>query len=264
MTIHKSPLARVSFTADGRYLYGMTSQCSFRYPETHTHLDYSDARNPQSLPNFQCQFKDVLIGLSHSALLIDKSTNGTPELRSTTPSQQLAPTNSRGLASVQHDLAAQSTGAVQLSRRHNGAAQVSILRDIGSQGALVLQSARKDGTQISETLTRIPEDMISSSSATIIAPNSTGSEETVRIVLNKTYSTENSGRDFEATSSFHLPAILERTRSTIPTFISRSPLPLEESSAPPQNRHANARRKRWKSSGGMPRKRAKRHHTKSS
>jgi hypothetical protein len=257
VSVQKRPLARLSFTADGRYLYGTTPQCRFRYPETHFHYDERDYDAP--LSGLRCQHKDVLIGLSHSPLLMNKFTNSIPDNRSATPSQQLAATNSRSPTSLQCTSVAQTTNAVQLSRNHNGAAQISTLRDIGSQGALVLQTVREDGAKISETLTRLPESMKSNSSATVIAPNTTDSEETVRIVLNKTYTTEKSSGNFKAPPTCHLPAVLERTRSTIPTFISRNTLPLEEAFTPPQNHHSNSRRKRWKSSGSGPRKRAKLH-----
>jgi hypothetical protein len=101
---------------------------------------------------------------------------------------------------------------------------MSILRGASSEGALVRQTVREDGTAVSETLTRLPEGIKANSNATILASTTTGSTEVIRILLNKSHQDFTLGNDSNAADTLPLPAILERTRSTIPTFIPQLPM----------------------------------------
>ena len=127
---------------------------------------------------------------------------------------------------------------------------MSLLRDVHSQGALVLETVREDGTAASETLTRLPEGLKANSNATILASTFTGSTEVVRILLNKPEQDSKLGDDSNAANTLPLPAILERTRSTIPMFIPNTPMKKVDAVD-----NQPSRRKRLMISDGLPSKR---------
>ena len=101
---------------------------------------------------------------------------------------------------------------------------MSILRNASSEGALVRQTVREDGTAVSETLTRLPESIKANSNATILASTATGSTEVIPILLNKSHQDFTLSNDSNADDTLPLPAILEGIRSTIPSFTPQLPM----------------------------------------
>jgi hypothetical protein len=133
---------------------------------------------------------------------------------------------------------------------------MSMLRDMDALGALVRHTVREDGTAVSETLTRLPEAINSNSNPTVLAPTTKYPEETVRIVLNKPQTNSSLSNDAKSSDDCPLPAILERTRSTIPTFMGHNSVFLEHISPEAPNRRLKGR-KRLASTNRKPRKKLK-------
>jgi hypothetical protein len=213
VAIHEPPLARIAFTDDGIYLYGLKPN-THRYPESQ-----GDPSEYQSI--------DILVKLSMSRpLLIDQSAPNTSTVNPTHANLDRAGAarHSEASLSLRSTPASHLTGNVGIGRDHNGVGYMSILRGASSEGALVRQTVREDGTAVSETLTRLPEGIKANSNATILASTTTGSTEVIRILLNKSHQDFTLGNDSNAADTLPLPAILERTRSTIPTFIPQLPM----------------------------------------
>ena len=203
-SIYKSPLARISFTADGSYLFGLEPCSSIRYPE--------------SLAGGEHQTKDVLVMLRQSSvLLVEQPPPDISVVKPISPNhnQLLAMSYPDASMSLYSAPATQSVDCVRLTRDHNGVAHLSMLREDGSHGALTRQTLREDGTIISETLARLPQDIASKTNATVLTSTTTEPAETVRIVLDKTQA-------YGAGNDYPLPAILERTKITIPTLAQKA------------------------------------------
>jgi hypothetical protein len=205
-SIHKSPLAQISFTADGSYLFGLEPCSSIRYPES---------------SSGEYHTKDVLVRLRQSSVLLVEQPP--PDISAVKPisrnhNQLLAMSYPEASISLYSALATQSVDSVRPTHDHNGVAFLSMLREDGSHGALTRQTLREDGTIVSETLTRLPQDITSKTNATVLTSTTTEPAETVRIVLNKT-------QVYGASNDYLLPAILERTKITIPTLAQKAPIP---------------------------------------
>jgi hypothetical protein len=95
-----------------------------------------------------------------------------------------------------------------------GQLQISALTQDGDKGSVILRTMRADGTEIKETITRIPKSSTLEMSYSSLVP--TGDHSQLRLVLNKaiqdTYSIVES-------SDFKLPAVLERKKDSIPVQI---------------------------------------------
>ena len=206
-SIYKSPLARISFTADGSYLFGLEPCSSIRYPE--------------SLGAGEYQTKDVLVRLRQSpVVLVEQPPLDVSVVKPISPNhnQLLAMNYPDASMSLYSAPATQSVDCVRFARDHNGVAYLSMLREDGSHGALTCQTLREDGTIVSETLTHLPQDITSKTNATVLTSTTTEPAETVRIVLNKT-------QVYRAGNDYPLPAILERTKTTIPTLAQKARIP---------------------------------------
>lgn len=244
MVIHKFPLARISFTADGSYLCGI-KPCSIRYPESQGSGEYRS--------------RDVLVRLSQpSPLLIDQFAPSISAVTRTnqSPHQQLATRHSETSIPLRSTPAIQSFDNVGLGRDHDGVAYMSMLRNMDSQGARVRHTLREDGMTVSETLTRLPEGIIPNSNATILASTTTQSTEMVRIGSNRAYNDSPSSYDTNASDTYPLPAMLERTGSIIPAFIRHDPMSLGDVLEPPRY-HQTSSRRHFTISHSRPRKKTR-------
>ena len=127
---------------------------------------------------------------------------------------------------TRHLHAAQRTNGLVLARDAEGVSSISVLRKMESEGAIVLHSLREDGMSRCETLTRLPESIKSTSDIVLLNPFQGGDSGMVRLVLNKSPQARYSIADISGNG---LPAILERSRSSIPAVIGKSRVYLQDS-----------------------------------
>ena len=103
--------------------------------------------------------------------------------------------------------------AVNFATNENGMAEMSMLRQFEQEGAVVLYTLSENGVTTSETITRLPEDLVSRFAPVLVKNKEY--YETVRLVLNpKPRSTYNFRNEEEV-----LPIVLERTTASIPVTV---------------------------------------------
>ena len=93
-----------------------------------------------------------------------------------------------------------------------------MVQDLKDKGAVVRTTACADGTTRHETLTRLPVSITALTETTVLTPDENEPQpETVHLVLEKAPQTRYSMADMSRNC---LPAALERTHKSIPTFVS--------------------------------------------
>jgi hypothetical protein len=119
----------------------------------------------------------------------------------------------------------QTTNSIVRGQDAHGNNTLSVLRQFESEGTIVLHTFCEDGTMRSEMLTRLPKSLKGISDAMLINPAPGEAPENLRIVLNKPPQAMYPVRD---DYEIPLPAIIERTRSSIPMFVGHLQMSLED------------------------------------
>ena len=134
-----------------------------------------------------------------------------------------------------------TTSTVNFATNADGVAEISMLRHFGQEGAVVLHTLSENGMATSETITRLPEDLMKRAEPVLIRAKEGSEEERVTLVLNQrpkaTYSFRESeirrptgylsSRDQISASRENerdgkeefLPIVLERTAKSIPVTV---------------------------------------------
>lgn len=117
------------------------------------------------------------------------------------------------------------TDVVVFSKQQSGR-QMTVVRQCGNSGELVLHKATEDGSFISECVMRLPRSAgLGTSHATLL--NAFENEEDARIVINKsqqeTYSVEESARE-----DLKLPLLINRSRESIRRHVEKRGLTIED------------------------------------
>lgn len=123
---------------------------------------------------------------------------------------------------------AQSTGSVLFGSNPSGNWVLSVLQDMQSQGGIVLHVFCEDGTMQSHTLTRLPEELIANVELTLLPrleDEPDESDEMVRIVLNRP---QQNGYILDERQSYPVPAMITRSKKTIPVVEGNVQLRIEE------------------------------------
>ncbi|PLN77180.1 hypothetical protein BDW42DRAFT_188230 [Aspergillus taichungensis] len=108
----------------------------------------------------------------------------------------------------------QPVGALSISHNTQGQTELSQLQQWEEKGALVLKTLSTDGKLQAQTLSRLPDSLRSTSTATILRAQPDENTDLIRIVLDKTEQKLYSLNDI---SHLQLPAIVERSCSAIRT-----------------------------------------------
>ncbi|KAI9775589.1 MAG: hypothetical protein M1839_000989 [Geoglossum umbratile] len=200
--IHDAPLEELSFSDNGPWIFGWTWRTKFFYESEQERKARRDlikidiAKNYWALLEDRHQYRP---SLSRCVLKTGEATDLQISLLPTV----------------------QRTGNPTLRQDAEGMSSVSLLRQLESDGAIVLQSLREDGMLKSETLTRLPKSI--KPNVALLNPSQGEGSETVRLVLNKPlqnrYSLANLPND-------ELPAILERPQASIPTVVGKTRMSL--------------------------------------
>lgn len=109
----------------------------------------------------------------------------------------------------------QPANTMTFSRHRAGEATLSVLRDLKEEGAVTHSVLNGDGVESHGILTRLPESIRSITKSTLLGPVDGTNTSTIRLILNKAAETRYTVEDREHTI---LPALLERTKSSIPIF----------------------------------------------
>jgi hypothetical protein len=100
---------------------------------------------------------------------------------------------------------------------------VSRMHQLEREAAVVLQTVGTNGKFKSETLTRLPKEVLHCVDVSLVSPSDDLGKNHVRIMLNKAperfYTAKDIGKN-------DLPAMIVRDKNSIPTFISTVPMPL--------------------------------------
>jgi hypothetical protein len=107
--------------------------------------------------------------------------------------------------------ATQRSGAIVFQTK-SGKAQTSVLDQFSEYGAVVMYTLLADGTARAETLTRIPENLVDSE--TVLTPCGSAGKDSNRLVINRR---RRQYYFMDMVDERVLPAILERTKASIPT-----------------------------------------------
>jgi hypothetical protein len=149
----------------------------------------------------------------NDALIADKSQHRSHPSRYALETEEVT-----NIQQTSHLPAAQRTNNLVLTQDARGMSSVSILRQLETDGTIVLHSLREDGMLKSETLSRLPKSIASSGDAILLNPLQGEDSGTVRLVLNKSHQALYCNTDI---SNDKLPAILERSRASIPTVVGK-------------------------------------------
>jgi len=107
----------------------------------------------------------------------------------------------------------QKPNAVVFGKDSQGVASASMLREFHEEGTLLLTTLQQDGTIRTETLSRLPKDF-RLTEAVVAMPSEGESQDMFRIVIN----VKPRLRYSIAPDEKRLPVVIERTRSSVPTF----------------------------------------------
>lgn len=99
----------------------------------------------------------------------------------------------------------------------SGAAEMSVLRQFEEMGAVVLHTLSEAGIATSETITRLPKDLIGRSEPIFVRAEE--DSDTVRLVLNQKPRASYSFREIEGQDEVALPVVLERKKASIPAVV---------------------------------------------
>ena len=110
----------------------------------------------------------------------------------------------------------QTSNVIVFAKNANGTAEMSLLSHFEEGDSIVLHTICEDGTTRSETLSRLPVGLRSCDVVLIGQDSGVGNDEVVRFVLNRQGQNYYS---FSGDEKSTLPAMLVRTRKSIPTFL---------------------------------------------
>ncbi|KAF2006201.1 hypothetical protein P154DRAFT_517874 [Amniculicola lignicola CBS 123094] len=130
----------------------------------------------------------------------------------------------KDLALSENTAGTMNTGAVTFATNEKGMVEMPMLRQFEAEGAVVLHTLSEDGIARAETITRLPEDLVSRSEPVLVKAKREDDEEgekgeeMVRLVLNQRSRATYSFRDEEEEEEV-LPIVLERTTKSIPVTV---------------------------------------------
>jgi hypothetical protein len=209
--LHEPPIADLSFSDDGVYLYGTNAPLEFgfdtRHEEVPLHTKPLIAKLPDQVP---------VAGVMGDDTVASKI--------QTNPFQSSEVTR-RAL----FDLAMRPKPPVLranilvFDKNDGGVVHVSRMHQLEKEAAVVVQTVGTNGRFKSETLTRLPKEVLQCVDVSLVSPFDDLGKSQVRIMLNKAperfYTAKDIGKN-------DLPAMIVRDKDSIPTFISTVPMPL--------------------------------------
>lgn len=190
----------IAFSADGQFMYGKNPECGY----------------PVVLSIEECM-KPTSSGSTHRLLPHGKP--GRQPLAKRDESEWIITQNKENLPRLFAGLTiapTQTAGALTFSRNEEGQAQISQLQQWEEEGAIVLKSLTVDGQVECRILSRLPSDLRCSTTATILRTRPDEDSNIVRMCLDKPKQNLYSLKHCANMVNEQLPAIVERSSSTIP------------------------------------------------
>jgi hypothetical protein len=209
--LHEPPIADLSFSDDGVYLYG-----------TDVPLEFGFDIRPEEIP---LHSKPLLAKLPDqvpaAGVIVDDTVAGkiqiNPFQRSEVARRALFDLARRPKPSVLR------ANTLVFDKNDGGVVHVSRMHQLEKEAAVVLQTVGTNGRFKSETLTRLPKEVLRCVDVSLVSPSDDRGKNHVRIMLNKAperfYTANDIGKN-------DLPAIIVRDKESIPTFISTIPMSL--------------------------------------
>ncbi|KAK1749555.1 hypothetical protein QBC47DRAFT_333452 [Echria macrotheca] len=224
--LHDPPIIDPAFSdPDGEYLYGTDAPFEFG----------AGAISRQNLRGFG---KPLIVKVPHERVRArssypDPKAQDKGKGKETTVVSSIQTNPSQGLRSMRAaamELAARPKPPVQranvlsFDKDGKGVAHISQLQQLDSEGAVVLNTLGTDGHLKSETLSRLPAEMAACASVSFIHSGPGVRAGSARIVIDKAARRSYGRADLNKSA---LPAIVERERDSIPSFVTKVDLALE-------------------------------------
>jgi len=118
----------------------------------------------------------------------------------------------------------QRSNVLSFDKDGKGVAHISQLKHLENKGAIVLNTLGTDGQLKSETLTRLPAQVTACASVSLINYGPGVKDDSVAIVIDKAAQRSYNRGDLNQNT---LPAIIERKKESIPTFVTKVDLALD-------------------------------------
>ncbi|KAI0166880.1 hypothetical protein GGR52DRAFT_555997 [Hypoxylon sp. FL1284] len=218
--VHDPPMIDPVFSADGDYLYGISTD----FPSTSSPYDINSGC--VSAPRF-IQPEQPLITKLPPYVGPRHEPSHTKCLQGRTGQVQSLATIRAAILELaaQPQPLVQRTNALSFGNDDHGVAYISRLWDLKREGAVVLTTLGLDGILRNETLSRLPEEVRRRGDVSIVHGSNAihGAGDTVRIVVNKSPRQYYSHRDLNKAP----PAIVERERDSIPCHVATVNLEVE-------------------------------------
>jgi hypothetical protein len=197
ITIFSHPLDHMRFPNCGNFLHGVNIGPSIAREPVFLHLTPLVSSLSQEIESYSGQDTETL-AIPDSNLI--RTPNGILTSRSN---------------------ATQIVGVPEFSYS-KGQLQISALTQSSTSGSVILQTMRADGKIVAETITKLPKSATLEKSYAALVP--TDEHKNIRLVLNMALQDSYSsiGR-----TDFQLPAILDRTKESIPVQVYTSQRQLE-------------------------------------
>jgi hypothetical protein len=136
----------------------------------------------------------------------------------------------------------QKSNGLLFGQTIHGGVEVSLLKHIQEGDAIVLHTLCEDGTARSETLSRLPESM-RSTEAVLLSPFKNDGSDTIHLVLHKKLQLSYQLGQ-QSNGGAELPAVIQRTRKSIPTIVAQNNM-LAEFIADGNRRRSSVRKGSW-------------------
>ncbi len=224
--INDPPIVDVYFTDDGEYLCGTDTPLEYGFED----VLLQELCNPIIVKASEPVIKEKLLSSDLDMLRLNRELQPW-DLKSNASS----PFQPRALSlSIASELAkkpkppVQRTNCLVVEKGSGGVVHISQLQKLEEQGAVMLRKFSADGKFQAETLTRLPDAVRKCVDVSLIHPIHEASDTTLQpsadrvyVVLNKQHQRFYTVGDIDENV---LPAIIEREKESIPTFVNSVPL----------------------------------------
>jgi hypothetical protein len=208
--IHDPPVVDPYFSDDGCYLYGTDAPLEFGTFQS----DIQSYRTPLIVK--------VPDQVPRSAPMLDSTV---PSILQTNPYQSSALSRSAAFElSKRSKPPVQRANSLVFDQDERGVVHVSHLHQLEKEGAVILHTFGTNGKFQSDTLSRLPEEVTKCVDVSLLHSSPGVTSNQVRVVLNKAPQERYTVNDV---SNNILPAVIDRERESIPTFVSTVHLSVE-------------------------------------
>jgi hypothetical protein len=206
--VHDPPIVDPHFSDDGCYLYGTDAPIEYGFEK-----DIASYSTP------------LIVRVPDYVPVVASLLDGTVASRIQTNPFQNASLAKRAAfeLSKRPKPPVQRANSLIFNQDGEGVVHVSHLHQLEKEGAVVLHSFGTNGKFQSDTLSRLPDMITKCADVSVLHSSLEAASNQVRVVLNKApqrqYTAEDVANDI-------LPAVIERTKESIPSFITTVHMPL--------------------------------------